>query len=619
MKRPIKSLLASTAVAVALNACLTMSDDAPKATYAPLAGTNLLASLPASGPQRLGDAFIREGITALQDGDFIAAQSHFNRALKFDPRNSSLHFLNGLTYHMRAEAGDSSQLEYASIGYQLALEHDASNYWAAFQLGHINFNEGRYREAQEAFSYALLYAPEDQTLLRALATASYYAQDIETAVQATEQVADWEPAFMRSGALIYAAAGRFNDAEDLLKHYRASDGVRAGWAARAEARVRDWQRFHDAGFQLAQSNSDIFGSDDTSEGLKADDDSKDDKDSKSAGKDDGKDKKAEGPPPEKMTLVDVVIIRSEERGATDKGVNLLSGLTATLSGNAFQYTDTRTINDTAANTQSKVFTISPQLAVAAEYSLNIFNDNNDHNEVIARPSLVALDGKKSDFFTGAVLHVQLTGAAGSQGAVATVPVGIKMEVTPRFLKDGKIEIEVKAARAFIENRSSQANFTNFTQVTKTEVTANVTMDFDDTLIISGLSEKETEDLHDGVPFLQDLPGVQYFFSHEDTLDYTKSVLILVTPRKARYTYTDGTEKIDRSNPQDADAAQPSLDELKARTGWFKPAANLDSVFHHLKDYKFFKQFRTGDVTLEHWDNPVELEERIEGAVEFLYF
>ena len=68
------------------------------------------------------------------------------------------------------------------------------------------------------------------------------------------------------------------------------------------------------------------------------------------------------------------------------------------------------------------------------------------------------------------------------------------------------------------------------------------MKFDDTLIISGLSEKETEKLNDGVPFLQDLPVLQHLFRHEDTLDFTKSVLILLTPRKPQYTHADGCSK-----------------------------------------------------------------------------
>ena len=116
-------------------------------------------------------------------------------------------------------------------------------------------------------------------------------------------------------------------------------------------------------------------------------------------------------------------------------------------------------------------------------------------------------------------------------------------------------------------------------------------------MISGLSEKEKEQLNDGVPFLQDIPVIQYLFSQENTADFMKSVIILITPRKANYTHEDGSPKADRSSPPDAAAKQPNLAELKERPGWFKPAPNLDAVYHHLKDVNLFKEFRTGDVKL----------------------
>ncbi len=609
----IRNIFLTTALTLALSACLGTTSKETASLNKPLKGQALTATLPPPEQgNRLRDPFVRLAVEQLQEGNYLTAQKAFNRALKYDPTNSSLHFLNGLTYHLRAEAGDSSQLDYARAGYQLALEHDAANYWAAYQLGTLNLDGQHYHQAQEAFSYALLYDPDNPLLLKALAVASYYAQDVAMAAAAVEKVKGGDNAFLRSSAMIMAAAGRFDRAKGYLARYAEVDGVRPSWVKRARRRIGDWRDVHarNDGFRLAQSTSDIFGEDDTSQGLKPD--------KESSKKKKRKGKKSHKPEPEKMTMVDVVIIRSEERHATDKGVNLLNGLTATLGGTTISLNDVQS-SGSGANNRATTLTIAPSLSVAANYALNIFNDNNDHNEVLARPSLIALDGKKSDFFTGAVIHVQLNGAAGSQGAVAQVPIGIKLTVTPKFLKDGKVELEVQAARAFIENASNQVGFANTTQVTKTEITANVTMNFGDTLVIGGLSEKETESLHDGVPLIQDIPVIQYLFSHEDTLDFTKSVLILLTPKQPRYTYADGTAKVDPAKAAASRPAQPSLDKLKGRHDWFRPASNLDSVFHHLKSYKFFKDFRTGDVTLENWDNPVELGDRIKGAIDFLYY
>lgn len=141
---------------VLLTACITGDANRP---LNPLQDSNLSEALENKKPGGLSDPFNRAGVRALEEGNFVATQAGLNRAFKFDPTRSQLHFLNELKYHLRAAAGDSSQKDFAAIGYRLALQYNAANYWAAYQLGHINFNDRRYRKAQNAFAYALLFAP----------------------------------------------------------------------------------------------------------------------------------------------------------------------------------------------------------------------------------------------------------------------------------------------------------------------------------------------------------------------------------------------------------------------------------------------------------------------------
>lgn len=570
---------------------------------------------------RLNDPWIRAGLEALDAKKLQVASKAFNKALKFDPTDPNLHFLNALTYHLMAAQGDASQLDMAKVGYDLALRYDPSNFWAAYQQGQISFSEQRYREAQEAFAYALQYEEDNADILRALATASYYAQDLGTALGAIDKAAALSPSdadIAYDAALFYAAAGDEPKSQAQLAAFKMGGGnVSAFRKTHLQNRMKDWQQFHSENggmLQRVQTTADILGSGNTSPGVSQDSSySSFLSDSSSGG---GTKKKADE---KSMALVDVIIIRSEERMATSKGVNLLSGLSSTLSGTLFSMNDTRTVNHYGANSGSSVFTVNPSFSISASYSLNIFNDNYDKNEILARPTLVALNNKNSEFFSGAVFHVELTGSAGSQGAVQSVPVGVKLDVTPKFHSADEVELNVTAARAFIEGRSSNAGFNNFTQTSKNLVTANVTMKFGDTLVLSGLSEKETQNLRDGVPFLQDVPILQYLFSSENTLNFTKSVLILMTPRKPRYTYEDGSNKADLSNPADAQMDQKNLAELKSSSTWHKPAANLDAVFWHLKDGKFFTEFRSGDVRMEKWNFPGRLERMTERAVQFLYY
>jgi Flp pilus assembly protein TadD len=562
---------------------------------------------------RLRDPYVRTGILALEQVEYHQALTSFNKALKFEPDNSRLHFLTGLSYHLLAQQGDASRLKLAKVGYDLALRHDPANYWAAAQLGHIAFHEGAYKQAQDAFAYALLYAPDNVDFWHGLAVSSYGAQDIETALGAmvhVQEISAMSPYSLDDFAVIAAAAGRFEQAQSYQADYLKQGGRKNDFRARLVAqRLMAWKRLYDQNFELAQNEIIPQAQDEISTAT----------DVATTGGTANKSSNNDAQNAKEMTLVDVVIVRSEERHSTSKGVNLLNGLSSTLSGTLWSMNDSRTVNKYGTNSASTTYTINPSFSLSATYSLNIFNDNYDRNEVLARPTLVALDNTKSEFFTGSVFHVELAGAAGSVGAVEKVPVGVRLEVTPKFLNNEEVQLTVAAGRAFIEGQSANAGFNNFTQVTQNSVSANVVMKFGDTLVLSGLSEKETQNLRDGVPLLQDIPLVQYLFSNENTLDYTKSVMILITPRKPNYTYRADAGENKVTSDRELILERNFLRKLKDSADWRHPLPNAEAAFYHLKDGSLFNAFRQGDVTLEKWYLPERLERMTTETLGFLYF
>jgi len=610
--RPLS--LAILSAGLLLSSCASVSESTQAAVQSEF--NNLTVFNETEVVHRLYTPYVKAGVAALESGDYIRASKEFSHALKFDPTSADMHFLNALSYHLRAEAGDSSQFDMAKVGYELALSYDASNYQAAFQLGQINYSERAYPEAQDAFAYALLYDADNPKYLEALAVASYYAQDLETAVDAIDRAAQLDPEnrhILATRILIESAIGNNEGARLMFADYRQSDssglGMRSNYVSQ---RIDDWQKFHQSnGILLAQnSTSDVLGNADAAITAPANSISPSSTSTSSTTTTSSTSTTTPQARSNRMVLVDVVIIRSEEINTTNKGLNLLGGLSSTLSGSLYNFSDTRTELSGAARTNREVRTISPSFSVSADYSLNIFTDAYDHNEVLARPTLIAEDGLKSEFFSGASFHVELGGAAGSLGAVQEVPVGIKLEVTPRFVDDNTIQMNVLAAREFIEGRSSQIGFNNFTQISKTQVNANVTMQFGDTLILSGLSERETDEQSSGVPLLKDLPGVQYMFSNENTLNYTKSVIIMMTPRRPQYTNEEGTA---------AAAAEGNLADLKKNNEYFNPGSNLDAVFHNLGEYRFFREFRASDVTMERWTSPRSIARMIGNSLKFIWY
>ena len=572
----------------------------------------------------LNDGFVVRGIAALEDGNLAVASKSFSRALKFDPTNSGLHFLNGLTYHLMAAKGDASMLDFAEVGYDLALKFDPANSWAAYQLGLIRYRKQDFAQAQDDFAYAANYLPDNEEVLTALSAASYQARDVLTAKASVDRLlarSPDNPDGLRNAVMIYGAAGELDRADEYLRKYSSLKKNTGFRVRKLQGRLNEWRGLHADGIQLAQglgSASDILGSDNTTSGVSpSSDDSGGGFGSSSSDTGSSAGGGATKPKIPKMVLADVIIIRSEERVSTSKGVNLLNGLTLSYSGTLINWSQTSTLNSPKAITGSRTHAVT---IPSVTYNLNIFSDSDDVNEVLARPTLVAVDGKKSEFFSGAVWHVELSSSdSNSSAAVQDVPIGIKLDLTPTFLDEDTVMLDVTAARAFIESRASQANFTNFAQTTKTTVTANAVLKFGQTLVLSGLNEKETEKVTNGVPFLRELPIIQYGFENQATLDFNKSVLILITPRKPQFTEADGTPRVDAKTLAPAKPAG-NVKRLQSRTDWnFTPAKNLDAVMFHMRKARFFNHFRSGDVTLEHWDELDSVSYKLFHAIEFLYF
>ena len=632
-------------------------------------GDNAKLSLE-SGPKPIAKA----GLDALKEGRLKDAQTAFNAALKLDLRSSTLQFLNGLTYHLRALKEDRSLFPMAAQGYQLAIQFDNTNWMARYHLGLLHLDQRDYAQARTALADAMLYNDSDPELLYNLAVAAYYAQDPVTAAGALTRLRQVEPESaraLRASSLTLAALGKPNDARAMLARYVALEPAadKARFVAR---RVEDWQQFHarvqtaslrppiapasaDAsGAQLAQA-PDPFGAAPNPFGAPAPSPFPDPNQPQPFGApvtpvDPGQpapnaqapfgippaDPNAPpgAPPPldpsERMVIVDVVIVSSEEDITTAKGVNLLNGLQlqfGTSSLPAFQRSVTINSGDgTIAGSpvsSGQLTTITRAITIPAiTYSLNIANAGTTRNEILARPTLVATSGQKSEFFSGSNIRAAAVATVAGSAPTGSIDVdkdiGVKLGITPQFLNGDRVRLLVEAERTFLQDTTASVNFQFQLRTSKTNVNANVVLNLGETLILSGLSEKETANVRSGVPGLQDIPVVQYLFSRQTTRDFNKSVLILITPRTAEYTYRPRhvREREQARLPPD----QRILSELQARyADWFRPYPNWASVFHHLQENSLYREFRTGDVALERWETFTDIENRLKKLPEFLYF
>lgn len=549
--------------------------------------------------------------------ELAQAQLAVNEALQLDPRNAYLHFLNGFVYHLQALRGDTQKAEIALEGYQQSLRIDPSNWIALEFMGLAYMDLKRFDLAKQAFADALLLTPESAPSISGLMISSYLSGDAKTACAMANQylkVSAKPPLeFLRSSIPVYGSCGNFARAEwvraALIEQYGNTPELE-----RIDRRLAQWKTFYnDRSLLLAQAFSVPDLSPSMADGL-FDQDSQDTEleQNITAAPQPSAIVPAEGP---RMLLVDVVLLSTQELMSTSRGVNLLNALTMQLgsvSGNLPAYSRITSSNDDSSSSTSITRAVT---IPALSYSLNIANANNSLNEVLARPTLAAIEGLTSEFFSGTNLSAGVVSTS-REGGTTIVPLekrfGIKLSVTPNFLSQGQVQLKVDAQRTSLNASNDNPRVAYQIEIGETTANANVVMNLGDTLVLSGLSEKSSSSTRDGVPGLQNIPGIQYLFSNKRTNELQRSVLILVTPR--------APVQLSDAAPSDNETMSSRMKLLRERFGFAeRTPANIEAILTHLQQEEYYREFRQSDVSLERWDRMHATGERLKEALRFLYY
>ena len=622
-----------------------------------------------------------KGMALLSAGNAKKANTEFNRALALAPSDANLHFLNGLAYREMARTNGQAVAELAETGYRLALEFDSNHWLAAWHLGLLQVEQRQYDAARKSFAIAARLRPRNPDIQLALAGSAYQASDAPVALWAANNTLTLrpdDPEALRIASLSSAALGmessalefrdRFQQVKPSEDAHILNDRIRAWNRVHAQADISDkspvpakdanlgdpapdtaaeplrptesapgnlppttqvpppsgnageiigepgqgvlapsWSDCVQSSTSQSSSSSSWGGGSSSSWG------------SSTSG--DATEKLTALPSPCKgialprMAVVDVTIVRTQETTGYTNGVNLLDGLKMVLGGSWERKSTSN--SDPGDDTRSTTITRSlglPSLGIT--YSLNIFNAGDTIADVIARPSLLALDRTPATFFSGSTISVALPGEYG--GSLSDRNIGVSLSVTPTFIDDDRLLLAVKGARSFIE----PAQFDGFQEALTSAnniVSTNVIMRFGETLILSGLRERQYINAKHGVPLLRDVPGVQYLFSTNSDYDYAHHVLILITPRKPAthaetlraanaYAYSPEFQK----EPIDT-AASEAHDVLRAR----RP--HLEAVMGKLRRSRYQHEFRTGDLSHRYFAPRPSLERVLQDVKQMMYF
>ena len=627
---------------------------------------------------RIPRVLIDEGLRKLREKRYEDASRIFNAGLKFAPDNVHLHFLNALAYHLLYLRGQEAARELAATGYETALNFDPAHYQAAMQLGRLEYEAKRYGAAVAAFQRAADIEPESGEAHLGVAMAAYYAHDLErarAAIAKSSPLLKANAAAAQTEAMVYAGLGDEAAARNAVTRFDAleRDG---GARSRLLQRVNQWRAWH---VSLPASRGGVEPVSDAEPILMAQAPglppyppaaippasaarapgapaSKEpamprwmDCDSTAAsapsyagstmnggyGTATTADETAplpalpvpcKGAGNPRMAVLDVTIIRTEDTASSSHGVNLLNGLTYVFSRTR-QVTDILTRPSTGP--ESRTITITrqrsdslsnPNSAAGIAYSLNIANATDSRSEVLAQPSLLALDRQSSTFFSGRNITLGIAGQAGGASTFTDRPVGVSLSVTPTFVGDETMLVSARAARSFVEQVDENVAFGQTMQTSRNSVSANVALKFGQTLILSGLAEQAVQRATDGVPVLQDIPVLQYLFRTKTAQTFRRSVLVLITPRKPHVEQDELAGQLSGRTPSsdpDREALLRKLDDRVRDPKGLTPSLAL--AYRHALQSKLFLQFRAGDMRAEDWSGASRLDTLLEHIGTTLYF
>lgn len=536
--------------------------------------------------------FSRKALALIREGRHDEAALLIQTSLKLNVMSPEAHLLNALNYHAQARNGAGYLYPLARQGYELALKFDKSNWLAHYLLGHLHFETGNFPEASERFAETALFKPNARDVLYSLSVSCYHANRLDISAGILTRLAnEGEPDTMvlRTTALVMAAVGDTKKSGEYFRRYRERKNTADDMEFLKE-RIDDWTAFHRSNENKPQDGAQSASPPPQSATALAVPDAPE-----------------SGGAAKNMIMLDVVLLGLQKVANQAKGFNLLEGLQLQFgadangtSGLSYKQVSDNVIavgNGTVTQTITRAVNIP-----AINYSLNIFNSRYQKGEVIASPTLVALSGTKSEFFSGTSINAAAVGGANGSGSTVKIDkdIGIKLSVTPKFLSEDKVEIELSAERTFLTTPNTTAvTYTYRIDTSKTSISANVVVNFEDTLLIGGVTEKETIVSDSGVPVIKDIPVINTFFSHNQYDDVEKSMLILVTPRRPHYIPGN------RANTGASEAHSSSLDEfIERNTGWLSPLIHPAPNVTH-------REIRRGDIIMPDW-----IDTTLHGSLEY---
>jgi len=163
--------------------------------------------------------------------------------------------------------------------------------------------------------------------------------------------------------------------------------------------------------------------------------------------------------------------------------------------------------------------------------LGALDDSSNNRKLIARPNMLALDGRQSEIFVGDVIRYIEQVQASQNGITVTtkdLSVGVRLSVLPRIGGDGKITLDMRPVVSSLTGFTPVPNGGQLPQTSLRVAQQTSVVNDGETIAIGGLVQKRNIKNIGGIPLLKDLPIIGKLFSRETTSTLQTEVVFFLS-------------------------------------------------------------------------------------------
>lgn len=163
--------------------------------------------------------------------------------------------------------------------------------------------------------------------------------------------------------------------------------------------------------------------------------------------------------------------------------------------------------------------------------LGTLDEIGSHNHLIARPNLLALDGRQSEVFIGDVIRYIESIQATQNGTTVTtgqVPVGVRLAVLPRVGGDNSIAMDLRPVVSQLNGFTPVPGGGELPQTSVRIQQDSMIMHDGETIALGGMIQDQDLKTRSGIPILKDLPLIGMLFSRTNNDHKRTEVVFFLT-------------------------------------------------------------------------------------------